>query len=91
MPRFYEEQYALGINEGVDALIGLIDGEPLPLPEPSESPSPDDWGVLPFVLLISLFFAPVLRRSCSSTARAAIVLAAIGVILFLVSSRKKRG
>jgi uncharacterized protein len=86
VPRFYEEQYALGINEGVDALIGLIDGEPLPAPEPSESPSSDGLGALPFVLLISMFFAPVLRRSFGTLLGALTVGAGAGFFAWLLSS-----
>jgi uncharacterized protein len=32
VPRFYGDDYAGGVNDGVDALIGLIDGEALPAP-----------------------------------------------------------
>ncbi len=36
VPRFYDDDYAGGVNDGVDALIGLIDGEALP--PPADSP-----------------------------------------------------
>ena len=40
-PRFYEGDYGGGMNAGLDALLGLIDGEPLPVPvarEPAAEP-----------------------------------------------------
>ena len=86
VPRFYEQQYALGIDAGVDALIGLIDGEPLPAPEAGESPVPDGWGVLPFVLLLATFVAPLLRRLFGTLFGALMVGAGAGFVAWLLSS-----
>jgi uncharacterized protein len=60
VPRFYVEDYAGGVAAGLDALIALIDGEPLP-PLTDATGSESAWGALPVILLIALFVAPILR------------------------------
>jgi uncharacterized protein len=63
-PRFYEGDYAGGLSVGLDALIGLIDGEPLPVPVSSE-PERDalEWPLaLPMAIMLALFLGPTFRR-----------------------------
>jgi uncharacterized protein len=45
-PRFYEGDYAGGLEAGLDALIGVIDGEPLPVPVARE-PAVEPFSSLP--------------------------------------------
>ena len=70
-PRFAAGDFSAGLNDGVDALSALIDGEPLPPPKAAPqssrgrgddngSGSPQSFfGVL---IVLALFVAPVLRR-----------------------------
>jgi uncharacterized protein len=74
-PRFYEGDYPGGLNAGLDALIGLIDGEPLPVPVTREQePAPLAWPVaLPLAIVLALVFAPVLRRMFGALAGSALL------------------
>lgn len=70
-PRFAAGDFAGGLNDGVDALITLIDGEPLPPPKAAPQRARDRdsgngsggpqsfFGVL---FILALFVAPLLRR-----------------------------
>jgi uncharacterized protein len=44
LPKFHNDDYAGGIADGVDALIGLADGEPLAAPEPAKEHSAANVG-----------------------------------------------
>jgi uncharacterized protein len=84
-PRFYEGDYAGGLNAGLDALIGLIDGEPLPVPVARE-PDAEPFTALPIVLILAVFVAPLFRRLFGSLFGSAAVGAGAGVIVWVVSS-----
>lgn len=59
--RFKQGDFYGGLDAGVDALIKLIDGEPLPAPEPASQPR--NRGLdLGHAMLIGLFVALFLRR-----------------------------
>lgn len=84
-PRFYEGDYAGGLNAGLDALIGLIDGEPLPVPVARE-PEAEPFTALPVVLILAVFVAPLFRRLLGSLPGSAAVGAGAGFIVWLISS-----
>jgi uncharacterized protein len=87
VPKFYEGDYAAGVGDGVDALIGLIDGEPLP--PPAESPrgsGGDAFGALPFVFFFAMFAAPMLRRALGALPGALAVGVGAGAVAWIVSS-----
>jgi uncharacterized protein len=63
-PKFRTGDFAGGISDGVDRMIRVIDGEPLPAPARSTSFSSDlsDFGpVIPFALFAALFVGGILR------------------------------
>lgn len=62
VPRFRESDYAGGITAGVDRLIALVEGEPLPEPQHAHAPAVGSDSLLPFVFILSLFVGGVLRR-----------------------------
>ena len=87
VPRFYDDDYAGGVNDGVDALIGLIDGEALP--PPADSPrgrGVDAFGALPFVFFFAMFVAPILRRIFGALPGALLIGAGAGFVAWLISS-----
>jgi uncharacterized protein len=87
VPRFYDDNYAGGVNDGVDALIGLIDGEALP--PPANSPGGRDvdaFGALPFVFFFSMFVAPILRRIFGALPGALLIGAGAGFVAWVISS-----
>ena len=62
LPRFREADFAGGITAGVDRLIALVDGEPLPEPQRARSPAVGLENLLPLVFILSLVVGGVLRR-----------------------------
>jgi uncharacterized protein len=83
--RFYEGDFAGGLDSGLDALIGLIDGEPLPVPIARE-PDVEPFATLPVVLIVALLAAPVFRRMFGSLFGSAALGAGAGFVVWLVSS-----
>ncbi len=62
VPRFRAADFSGGINAGVDRLIALVDGEPLPEPQRAQSPAASFENVLPLIFILSLVGGGVLRR-----------------------------
>ena len=83
-PRFYEEDYAGGLNAGTDALIGLIDGEPLPVPV-ERQPAAEPFTSLPIVLILAFVCAPLFRRLFGSLFGSAAVGAGAGFVVWILS------
>jgi uncharacterized protein len=83
-PRFYEEDYAGGLNAGIDALTGLIDGEPLPVPV-ARQPAADPFTGLPIVLILAFVCAPLLRRLFGSLLGSAATGAGAGFVVWILS------
>ena len=84
-PRFYQEDYAGGLNAGLDALIGLIDGEPLPVPVVRE-PAADPFTALPVVFILAIVVAPLLRRLFGPLLGSAALGLGAGFIVWILSS-----
>jgi uncharacterized protein len=84
-PRFYEGDYAGGLDAGLDALIGLIDGEPLPVPIARE-PQAEPFSALPVVLVLALVVAPMFRRLLGSLVGSAALGLGAGFVVWLLSS-----
>jgi uncharacterized protein len=64
-PKFRNGDFAGGISDGVDRILRVIDGEPLPAPARSTSFSSSDFSdlgsVIPFVLFACLFVGGIFR------------------------------
>jgi uncharacterized protein len=67
-PKFRSGDFAGGISDGVDRIIGVIDGEPLPAPPPPQSSSGSGMNAFaffnptnPFVLIGALLFGHLMR------------------------------
>jgi uncharacterized protein len=84
-PKFRDGDYAGGIDAGVDALIGLVNGEPLPEPA-AETPNVEPWGALPVLLVFAAFLAPVFRRMFGTLFGSVALGAGAGFVVWLVSS-----
>ena len=85
LPRFREGDYAGGINAGVDRLIGLVDGEPLPEPEQARARDARLENVLPVVFILSLVVGNVLRRALGQLPGAAATGAVAGGVTWLLA------
>jgi uncharacterized protein len=84
-PRFKAGDYAGGVDAGIDALIGLVDGEPLPEPA-ARAPDVEPWGALPVLLVFAAFLAPVLRRIFGTLFGSLALGAGAAFVVWLVSS-----
>jgi uncharacterized protein len=66
-PRFKEGEFAGGISAGIDRIIGVINGEKLPEPEPPHWRSPGAFGSIdpfnPFLLFFVFVVGSVLRSA----------------------------
>jgi uncharacterized protein len=62
LPRFREGDFAGGIGAGVDRLIKLVDGEPLPAPQHTPAANVDIASLLPLVFILSIVVGGILRR-----------------------------
>lgn len=87
VPRFRAGEFYLGLVEGVNRIIGVIDGEPLP-----EARRDDRSGlrglepVLPIVLMVALVGGGILRSLFGRTVGAAIAGTLVGTIVWLIVS-----
>jgi uncharacterized protein len=68
-PKFRSGDFAGGISAGIDRIVGVIDGEPLPAPAPAaRRPPPSDFAyqflnpLNPFTIIAILLLGGVLRR-----------------------------
>ena len=84
-PKFRDGDFAGGIDAGVDALIGLVDGEPLPAPA-ARAPGVDPWKGLPVLIFVAAFLAPVFRRMFGTLFGSVAIGAGAGFIVWLISS-----
>ena len=64
-PRFRTGEFSAGVRAGVDQMLGVIDGEPLPAPAAdrarSRSRGNDTFELLPMLLMVGLVIGGVLR------------------------------
>jgi len=92
VPRFKDDDFAGGISAGVDRIIRIVDGEPLPAPRPEASHGIDPdaafnvifspFGLIGYVAAAALFRA-LLGRLLGAGATAAVVAA---IFWFVVGS-----
>ncbi len=85
VPRFREGDFAGGIRAGVEQMIRLLDGEPLPPP----AARPDDgaagaWTMLPHILIFAVVGGAILRALFGRFIGAGIAGGAAGFIGWLV-------
>lgn len=84
-PKFKAGDFAGGIEAGVDRMIGVIDGEPLPKPEPQHEWSEQtDWSGLFYMLLFGTVIANAFLRRFLPRLPAAIISGLIAGTLGLV-------
>ena len=66
-PKFKQGDFAGGIDAGVDRIIKVIDGEPLPAPQPQSQGRGDQWDSLgqafPVLLILTLVIGGMLRHA----------------------------
>lgn len=84
-PRFREGDFYGGINAGVDRMLRVIDGEPLPAPA---SPVPQVGGgigqSLPILLIVAMVVGGLLRRMLGKTVGSVATGGAVGAAAWLL-------
>lgn len=87
VPRFREGDYAGGLTEGVNRIIAVIEGEPLPAPERRQSRSREGIGsALPLLLMLVFVGSGILRRMFGAFGGASLLGGVAGVIAWVLTS-----
>jgi uncharacterized protein len=85
LPYFRQGDYYGGLVAGIDRLIRLIDGEPLPAPEQRDS-SGSSGNALPLLFVAAIALAGILRAIFGRLLGATIVSTIIGITAWLIFS-----
>jgi uncharacterized protein len=86
LPRFKDQDFYGGIAAGVEKMLQVVDGEPLP--EPSRSPAavPGDFGrFVPVVFILAIAVGGVLRSALGRVPGALVTGGAVAVIAWFVA------
>lgn len=88
VPRFRQGDFAGGITEGVDRIIAVIEGEPLPAPERRQSSrSVEGIGsALPLLLMLVFVGGGILRRIFGSLGGASVLGGIAGILAWVLTS-----
>ncbi len=87
VPRFRTGDYYAGLAEGLDRIIGIVDGEALPAPERHQSGSSRGLeSILPIVLMVALVGGQILRRLFGRVGGAATTSILVGGIVWFIVS-----
>jgi uncharacterized protein len=85
VPRFKQQDFAGGLNAGVDAMIKAIDGEPLPEPQKNWSRGVGFEGWMFIVVFLPLIASAILRRVAGRGGGAFITGGVTGGIAWLLT------
>jgi len=85
VPRFQKGDFAGGVGEGVDRMIGVIDGESLPEPSADSTAGGPVLHSVPVILLFALIVGGILRHLLGRIAGAVITGGALGYLTWLVA------
>nr|WP_155625040.1 YgcG family protein [Burkholderia vietnamiensis] len=83
VPRFRQGDFYGGVSAGVDGIMRVVDGEPLPAPR--QSPGPGAGSLLPVLFVLTIVAGGVLRTLFGRLAGAVITGGAVGFVAWLLS------
>lgn len=87
VPRFRAGDFAGGITEGVNRIIAVIEGEPLPAPDRRQGRSSEGIGAtLPLLLMLVFVGSGILRRLFGAFGGASVLGGIAGVIAWVLTS-----
>ena len=84
-PKFKLGDYFGGINDGVNSMLGVIEGEPLPAARPRASEQFDLGRVAPVLMIIAITAGGVLRSLLGRFPGAVVTAGAVGFVAWLLS------
>ncbi len=85
-PLFKQNDYYGGIDAGLDRMMRVVDGEPLPPPDPSWDGSSSILELLPFLFFAVLIGSVILRSIFGRALGSIFTGGATGMLVWLVSS-----
>lgn len=86
VPRFREGDFYGGINAGLDRMMRVIDGEPLPEPAKSAPRAQGDlFGMLPVLLILALVVGAALRAMLGRFLGASATGGAVGFLAWMLA------
>lgn len=85
VPRFREGDFFGGLSAGLDRMMRVIDGEPLPEPARARPGAQGLGSVAPALLMIALAASMILRAVLGRLLGAAVASGAVGVLAWLVA------
>ncbi|HKU14400.1 MAG TPA: TPM domain-containing protein, partial [Steroidobacteraceae bacterium] len=86
-PRFRAGDYFGGLQQAVERLVALIEGEALPAPEPQRAPAAQGIGsVLPVLLMVVLVGGGILRRMLGTFGGASVTAGLAAAIVWFLTS-----
>jgi uncharacterized protein len=85
VPDFRRGDFYGGISAGVDAMIRVIDGEPLPEPDKSTEGSASATGLMPLLFIAALVLSGVMRALFGRGKGALIAGGVLGIATWLLS------
>lgn len=87
VPRFRAGDFYGGISEGLERIVAVIEGEPLPEPARGERPRSEGIGsALPLLLMLLFVGGGLLRRLFGSVGGASVTGGLAGVLVWLLTS-----
>lgn len=89
VPRFRDGDFFGGIAEGIDRMVAVIEGEPLPEAAPRARRPSGGEGIgssLPLLLMLVFVGSGILRRMFGSFGGAALTAGAAGVLVWVLTS-----
>jgi uncharacterized protein len=87
VPLFKHGSYYAGIDAGVDRMISVIDGEPLPPPDNRQYAVEQSWqSLLPFILVLTIIIGPILRSIFGRVFGSAATGGMTGFLVWLLSA-----
>jgi len=86
VPRFREGDFFGGISAGVDRMIRVIDGEPLPAPAKAAPPAAEGvLQILPVLLILAVVAGAILRRMLGRFVGSAATGGVVGALAWLLA------
>lgn len=85
-PLFRQGDFYGGVNAGVDQMIRVIDGEPLPAPDKRWKPAPHERVPWPFVIVAALAFFGMFNRFGGRVVGAIVAGVCVTIVIYWMSS-----
>lgn len=83
-PEFRKENYYAGINSGIQQMLRVADGEPLPVPARSDSDAPALTQYVPIIFMLALVFGGIARSLLGRMPGAVVTGGAVALVAWFI-------